>query len=154
MREEAVVHLAGTGGAERHRGGTQVDEALQRLADPGIVALDLRQHLLQHLLVQRVLPRDAQCLGLCNVLVDLGQDAEREGGDVGDHVPDVQHRGGKGLAIKLRGQQIARAVQLEHLRAVVDLVGEGVRGLVDVDRADERQIGRQRHTPHAARRRA
>jgi hypothetical protein len=140
MRVEIRQHAGHLAVAEGEVLFGQPDEVLEHDADLWVRALDLGQNLLQELIVKSLLPGGPAGGGFGNVGVDLVEDPKAEGGDGMDRLPDLQDRRPMVLLADMFVERLAADLQLDQLRAVIDLVGEPVGGLVDVDRADDAQV--------------
>src|SRR4051812_25577935 len=74
--------------AQRKTIGGELNEVLQRSANAQVGPLDLWEHLLEQLFIQRLLPRDAESLGVGCVLLDLIDDAVGKWGDDVELIPE------------------------------------------------------------------
>src|SRR5690606_34634138 len=141
MLPEPMEQLAGLGLCQREPVARDLHDALERLAQARVGSPDLRQHLLQELFVQELFPPHLELLRSLDILRNLIQDAERERRYRFHRIPDLHDD----IAIRRKGEvlfeEVSGCTQLDELRAVVDLVGEAVRRLIDVDGADEAQVG-------------
>ncbi len=114
MLSEGGEHRLCLRGAEREAVGGDLDEALERSADAQVGALDLRQHLLQQLLVECRLPGDPERFSVRDVLVDLVDDSVGERCDVVEVVPERRAEAawyGRPLELSAQGRRARRAAR-------------------------------------------